>query len=130
MGKEKADIKILIVDDNAKDLKLLELRLLELGFRNIVQATNGMEALELAQIHLPDLILLDIIMPGMNGGEIKQQLSDDQNTKDTPTVFITSIIRKDEEKSLGHAGKHILLAKPYSPDELLKAINKILKIST
>jgi len=129
MGKEKDDIKILIVDDNAKDLKLLELKLLELGFSNIVQATKGMEALELAQIHLPDLILLDIIMPGMDGGEVKQRLNKDRNTKDIPTVFITSIISKDEEKPLGHAGEHIILAKPYSPDELLKAIDEALKIS-
>ncbi len=60
---EKEDLKILIVDDNEKDLKLLELRLTQLGFRNIIKARDGQEALKLAWRHLPDLICLDLMMP-------------------------------------------------------------------
>jgi CheY-like chemotaxis protein len=60
---EKEKLKILIVDDNAKDLKLLELKLMQLGFRNIIKARGGMEALKLALRHLPDLICLDLMMP-------------------------------------------------------------------
>ncbi len=64
---EKEELKILIVDDNEKDLKLLEIRLTQLGFRNVVKAMEGTEALELARKHLPDLIFLDFMMPGMDG---------------------------------------------------------------
>jgi DNA-binding NtrC family response regulator len=64
---EKEDLKILNVDDNEKDLKLLELKLIQLGFRNIIKVRGGMEALKLALRHLPDLICLDFMMPEMDG---------------------------------------------------------------
>ncbi len=67
MEKEKEELKILIVDDSEKDLKLLESKLAQLGFCNVIKAREGLEALELAQKHLPDLIFLDFMMPGMDG---------------------------------------------------------------
>ena len=127
MGKEKKELKILIADDDEKDRKLLELKLLQLDFPTVVRAADGMEALELARKHLPDLIFLDIIMPGADGGKVKEQLEENPETNDIPTIFISSIISKDEEKSLGGlAGGHIIIAKPFSSDELLKAIDKAL----
>ncbi len=72
---EKENLKILIVDDNEKDLKLLELKLIQLGFRNIIKARDGQEALKLALRHLPDLICLDLMMPGLDGGMVKEQIT-------------------------------------------------------
>ena len=124
---EKEDLKILIVDDNEKDLKLLELRLTQLGFRKIIKARDGQEALKLALRHLPDLICLDLMMPGLDGGRVKERLKEDHKTKNIPTIVLSSIITKDEQKNMQYLkGGDIIIAKPYSSDELLEAIDKSL----
>jgi len=127
LEKEKKDIKILIVDDSEKDLKLLEIRLTQLGFSNIIKARDGKEALKLAWRHLPDLICLDLMMPELDGGRVKERLKEDHKTKNIPTIILSSIITRDEQKSIQHLkGGEIIMAKPYSSDELLKAIDKVL----
>ena len=127
MEKGKEDLKILIVDDNEKDLKLLELKLMQLGFRNIIKARDGQEALKLALRHLPDLICLDLMMPGLDGGMVKERLKEDHKTKNIPTIVLSSIITKDEQKNMQYLkGGDIIIAKPYSSDELLEAIDKSL----
>jgi CheY-like chemotaxis protein len=127
LEKEKEDLKILIVDDNEKDLKLLELKLMQLGFRNIIKARDGQEALKLAWRHLPDLICLDLMMPGLDGGMVKEKLKEDHKTKNIPTIILSSIITKDEQKGMQYLkGGDIIIAKPYSSDELLEAIDKSL----
>jgi CheY-like chemotaxis protein len=128
MGKTKEEVKILIVDDDEKALKLLELKLLQLGFHSIVKESKGTEALETAKELLPDLIFLDIIMPGLDGGKVRERLIENPVTKDIPVVFLSSIIDKKEEKRLGGrlAGGEIIVSKPYSSDEILKAIEKTL----
>ena len=124
---EKEDLKILIVDDNEKDLKLLEIRLTQLGFRNIIKARDGQEALKLVLKHLPDLICLDLMMPGLDGGMVKERLKDDHKTKNIPTIVLSSIITKDEQKNMQYLrGGDIIIAKPYSSDELLEAIDQSL----
>lgn len=124
---EKEKLKILIVDDTEKDLKLLELKLIQLGFRNIIKARDGQEALKLALRHLPDLICLDLMMPGLDGGMVKERLKKDHKTKNIPTIVLSSIITKDEQKSMQYLkGGEIIIAKPYSSDELLEAIDKSL----
>ena len=124
---EKENLKILIVDDNEKDLKLLELKLIQLGFRNIIKARDGQEALKLALRHLPDLICLDLMMPGLDGGMVKERLKEDHKTKNIPTIVLSSIITKDEQKNMQYLkGGDIIIAKPYSSDELLEAIDKSL----
>jgi twitching motility two-component system response regulator PilH len=128
MGKTKEEVKILIVDDDEKALKLLELKLLELGFRSIFKERRGTEALETAKKHPPDLIFLDIIMPGLDGGKVRERLIENPATKDIPVVFVSSIIDKEEEKRIGGrlSGGEIIVSKPYSSDEILKAIEKTL----
>jgi len=124
---EKEELKILIVDDNEKDLKLIELKLIQLGFRNIIKARDGQEALQLALRHLPDLICLDLMMPGLDGGMVKERLKEDHKTKNIPTIVLSSIITKDEQKNMQYLkGGDIIIAKPYSSDELLEAIDKSL----
>lgn len=128
MEKGKEHLKVLIVDDNEKDLKLLEAKLQQLGFRHLIKAKSGKEGVEFAKEHLPDLIFLDIIMPKVDGGKVKGYLKENPKTKDIPTIFLSSIISKDEEKRLeGMTGGHIIVAKPYSTEELMGAIDKALK---
>jgi CheY-like chemotaxis protein len=128
MTQEKEKIKILIVDDSERDLKLLESRVLQLGYQDVLKAREGTEALELARKHLPDLIFLDIIMPGLDGGAVKEVLKNDPKTKDIPTIFLSSIISKKEQKGIRGitGGGDTIIAKPPSLEELSAAINKAL----
>ncbi len=125
MRKEKKALTILIVDDNEKNLILLESMLLQLGFRKILKARGGEEGIIMASGHLPDLIFLDIMMPDMSGGVVREYLINNPETKDIPTIFLTSIIKKSEQKDIGQlSGGNIIIAKPYSSKELSEVIEK------
>lgn len=126
MAADWEALKILIVDDSEIDLDILELILNQLGFKNITKTGSGKEAFKLAEKNLPDLIFIDIMMPGIDGGALKQLLDDNTKTKDIPTIFVSAIIKKDEQKSIGElAGGRIIIAKPFSADEISKAIDVV-----
>lgn len=120
MGKNK----ILVVDDEEDMLDLLELRLAANGY-SVVTANNGKDAIRLAKEEHPDLILLDIMMPGMDGSEVAGILRNDPETKNIPVVFLTCLYAKDEEKRRGHAiHGNFFIAKPFDQNELLAEIKK------
>ena len=83
--------KILIVDDDPITLMMLEKILLSAGYW-VVQATNGKEALYIAEDYLPDLIILDIVMPVMDGTEAMVRLEKNPRAKNIPMLFLTSLI--------------------------------------
>lgn len=119
--------KILVVDDEPDVLKVLEKRLSEAGY-SVVMVSESKEALTKAKEEMPDLILLDILMPGIDGAEIGRRLKDDPKTKNIPVVFLTCLFTKEDEAAMGHAvGGNIFIAKPYDPQGLLKEIEKHLK---
>lgn len=125
MAKEKKDFRILIVDDDEKDLKLLEIKLWQLGFPNVIKAKGGKEGLALAKEHLPDLIFLDIAMPDLDGGQVRHLLDENPKTKDIFTVFISSFVTDEETKRLeGMIRGHLIIAKPYTSDKLSEVMNK------
>jgi len=118
--------KILAADDELEVLTLLEKRLSSAGY-DVVTATNGKEAVELAKRERPALIVLDILMPGMDGSETAAVLHDDPNTKDIPILFLTCLFTKREEQFEGHeVGHNFFIAKPYDPADLLTEITKII----
>ncbi|GAH22912.1 unnamed protein product [marine sediment metagenome] len=123
MAKTRQDLKILIVDDDEKSLKLLEAKLNILGFKRILKANNGDECMSLSQEELPDLIFLDIVMPGLDGGDIAKKLSEIEKTKDIPVIFATVLITSKEIGSSGSEieGK-IFIAKPYDTEKIEQAI--------
>ena len=125
MTGKKENITILIVDDNETDLQILADILLHLDCQNIVKSTSAVEALRLAEELRPDLDISDIMMPCMDGGQMRECLKENSGTKGIPTIFLTSAITKKEEKTFG--GKlvsgDLLLAKPFSVDEISKAID-------
>jgi diguanylate cyclase (GGDEF)-like protein len=104
--------KVLIVDDATGNIKILQQALSDDA--KIIFATNGKRALELAASEKPDLILLDIIMPQMDGYEVCRILKDDNETKNIPVIFITAMDEvKDETKGLG-MGAIDYITKPFS----------------
>lgn len=118
--------KILAVDDEPEVLALLAKRLLSAGY-DVITATNGVDAVELAKKERPALIVLDILMPGMDGSETAAALHEDPNTKTIPILFLTCLFTKREEQCEGHeVGNNFFIAKPYDPADLLAEISKII----
>lgn len=116
--------KILIVDDEPDVLILLGERLLKAGY-DVIKASSGKEAIELTAKKLPNLIILDIAMPVMDGSEVASILRSDPKTKDIPILFLTCLFTKHEEKVCGHLlGQNFFVAKPYDVTELLAEIDK------
>lgn len=119
--------KILLVDDNEDVLEVLGKRLYNAGYQ-VIKAKSGREAIEKAKRELPNLIILDIFMPDIDGGDVAQSLKEDAAMKDIPVIFLTCLYTKQEEKREGHLIKeNFFLAKPYNPNELLEIIRKTIK---
>ena len=122
--------KILVVDDEKKIRELLDLRLSAEGFQ-VIQAADGEEGVAQARKHSPDLILMDVMMPKMDGAEAVNELRQDQTTKDIPVIFLTSMITKEEETSQAFGieidtKKHKFIAKPFETPSLIAEIHKAL----
>jgi len=121
MGKKK----ILIVDDDKDVLSVLEKRLTVEKY-SVITANNGQDAIILAKAQRPDLIMLDIIMPGIDGAEVAGKLREDPETKNIPVIFLTCMLTPEEEKQKRHhVAGNIFIAKPYDIKELLSEIKKI-----
>ena len=116
--------KILIVDDDKVLLMMLDKCLTAAGY-SIGKATNGKDAVLIAKEWNPDLIILDIMMPEMDGAEAALALRENATTKKIPKLFLTSLISKDEEKSGKFFMGEMYIAKPYEKEKLLKEINSI-----
>lgn len=117
--------RILIIDDEESFTRLVKLNLEATG-KYIVRTENkGSLGLLAAKQFKPDLILLDLIMPDMGGGEVSYQLKSDEDTKTIPIVFITAIMTKDEAGARGGIiSDHQVIAKPVGTEELIDVIEK------
>nr|WP_315187190.1 two-component system response regulator [uncultured Albidiferax sp.] len=105
--------KILVVDDEATNLQVLR-HVLQDGYR-LVFAKDGSKALELARTEQPDLVLLDIMMPGMTGYEVCEALKRDAPTRHIPVIFVTALSDTDDEARGFDVGGVDYLTKPVSP---------------
>ena len=118
--------KILIVDDDLDTLQLVGTTLERQGFE-IMAAKDGEQGLEFAKKVLPDLILLDIMMPKMDGYEVTRQLRADPNTADIPIILFTAKAQVDNKVEGLEAGADDYLTKPTHPNELVARVRAILK---
>jgi len=117
--------KILIVDDERDALSILEKELTARGY-SIVTTDNGREALDLAKSEHPDLIILDIWMPDMDGSELAARLKEDLITKDIPIIFLTCLFQKREDEEQGRVvAGNLLIAKPYDIRALSTEIRQL-----
>ncbi|WZL72028.1 response regulator [Clostridiaceae bacterium 35-E11] len=115
--------KILIVEDEKNIVLSLKMYLKKEGY-DIKVARNGIDALKAVQEDIPDLILLDILMPNMNGYLVCEALKDDMETKHIPVIFMSA---KSQEKDLNKAfevGGSDYIIKPFTHEEIKKLINK------
>jgi len=121
---------LLIVDDDT--LNLMELTHIFQPFYRIYVAKDGVSAIKIAQRSLPDLILLDIVMPDKNGFEVINELKSFETTKDIPVIFITGIVDKDSENAGLTAGAVDYIHKPFDASNVRarvhRHINKVIKV--
>ena len=118
---------ILIVDDEEKNIKLLR-GILGPGNYTLVGALNGEEALRTASDICPDLILLDIMMPGIDGFEVCRRLKNDEQTAMIPIVMVTALSEKEHSVKAMEAGADDFLSKPVDHTELLVRVKSLLRI--
>ena len=113
--------KILAVDDEVHMLRLIEYSLTREGY-TVLTAGNGKDAIEMANLERPDLILLDIRMPRMNGYEVFASLREQPKTTSIPVIFIS--ILSDEEETIKLGAQRI--QKPFSPSVLIDKVRSVL----
>ena len=118
---------ILVVDDNEQNIELLEAMLIPQGY-NIISARDGLEALEIVERETPHIILLDVMMPRMDGFEVTRHLRANPKTKGTPILILTAL-RDLSHKVRGlELGADDFLSKPFKRVELLARVRSLLRI--
>lgn len=120
--------KILIVDDEPITIRLVRAALAKTGYE-ILSASNGREAFESIQAKKPDLIILDVMLPDINGFEICARLRQDPLTKMLPVMMLTTLNTVEEKVKGFQAGADDYLPKPFSPDELLMRVQVLIRRS-
>ena len=117
--------KILIVDDEKDILFVLENRLAMAGF-DVISADSGLLALPMAKSQQPDLIMLDLQMPQIDGAETAHRLKADPATQNIPILFLTCLLSSEESMQKEHrCGQDLVLAKSMDTTELVGIINKV-----
>ncbi len=117
--------KALIVEDHQGLLEVLTLQLEKMGFA-VVSANTGMEGVTKAVEEKPQLILMDIMMPGMDGREATRRIRSNQETKDIPILVITAITDKSQLRECIKAGCNDYISKPFTAKDLQEKIQAVL----
>ena len=122
MDEEKK--RVLIIDDESGFTRLLKLTLERTKKYTVREQNDATKALETAREFQPDLILLDIVMPKADGGDVAREITADPRLKKTKIVFLTAIVSKKEAVSGNRIGGFPFMAKPVSLDALVKCIEE------
>jgi len=117
---------VLIVEDNELNMKLFH-DLLEASGYNIVQTRNGLEAIDLAREHHPDLILMDIQLPEVSGLEVTKWIKEDDDLRAIPVIAVTAFAMKGDEEKIREGGCEAYISKPISVMGFLQTVDSFLK---
>jgi two-component system, OmpR family, response regulator VicR len=118
--------RILCIEDDPEMIDLIRLILSRRGFE-VKGASGGVEGLEMIKAEQPDLVLLDLMMPDMDGWEVYQQMRADERSKHIPVIVVTAKAQSiDKVLGLHIAKVEDYISKPFSPQELLNSVERIL----
>jgi len=118
--------KILVIEDDVNIRESL-VELLEMKSFNLLSADNGTEGLKLAQEQIPDLILCDVMMPGMNGYEVVEAIRKDSRFLNIPFIFLSAKAMDTDIEHAKKLGANSYLTKPFRAQELFSVIDDLLK---
>jgi len=117
--------KILIIDDEDDFVKALTVRLNSAGY-DVISAHDGIEGLNIARNNEPDLILLDLMIPKMNGYKVARFLKFDESYKQIPIIMLTARAEEEDKKLGKETGADMYITKPFDNVELLKSISELI----
>lgn len=117
-------MKILIADDELRLRKVVALYMRRCG-HEVIEAENGQQAFEMAKEQMPDVLVLDVMMPKMTGLEATKMCRQDAQLKDTPIILLTANAGEKDHRLGQEAGANKYITKPFSPKELMEAITDI-----
>ncbi len=112
---------VMIVEDNELNMKLFN-DLLEANGYNIIQTRNGLEALDLARTHKPDLILMDIQLPEVSGLEVTKWIKEDDSLREIPVIAVTAFAMKGDEERIRQGGCEAYISKPISVGKFIETV--------
>ena len=119
--------KILLVDDEVTFTKMTKLNLDRIGDYETHVVNDSRLTVETAKEIMPDIIFLDFMMPGLDGGDVATLLRDDPELAHIPVVFLTAIVSKEDTQSMGsQVGGNLFLAKPVKAQEIVDTIEQLL----
>jgi len=116
--------RILVVDDEPDILKVIAVRLKAQGYE-ILTAVDGKEALDLIQQQRPDLVLLDLRLPVMDGYEVCRRMKSDDDLKDIPVIILTATVPEKLAQKMEELKANDYMTKPFIPENLLEKVKKL-----
>jgi len=117
--------KILIIDDEPEIITLTRMMLQKAGY-DVIEAESGKEGLEILKKEKIDLVLLDVVMPGMNGWEVCRKIKADENLRQIPVVMFTVYNSREDIIRSRECGADTYLSKPFDREELLDVVRRLL----
>ena len=127
-AKDKRMKSLLIIDDNVSIRENIQ-AMLEMAGYNVKSAANGEEGVGLAEIMMPDIILCDIVMPGMDGYDVLRKVRNNNRIGTTPFIFLSALNEKQEIRKGMNVGADDYLTKPFDEADLIEAIESRLQRS-
>jgi len=125
LARAQSPKKVLIVEDNELNMKLFH-DLIEACGHEILETRDGIEALKLARLHRPDLILMDIQLPEVSGLEVTRWLKEDDDLRSIPVIAVTAFAMKGDEEKIREGGCEAYIAKPISVANFLQTVERFL----
>lgn len=120
----KEEGTILLVDDEPNILLALEFLIQQKGF-SVIKASNGAEGIQMARKHRPHIVVLDVMMPGLDGFEVAKAIRKDERLENTTIIFLTAKGTNDDFEEGYASGGEIYLTKPFDNQELLNIITEV-----
>jgi two-component system alkaline phosphatase synthesis response regulator PhoP len=127
-GQETDVMKVLVIDDEPDVLMLCRVNL-ELAGHEVVEASNGEDGLELALAEHPDAVVLDVMLPKLDGISVLETLAASEETRDVPVILLTAKTQREDRRAAWRAGCTEYLTKPFSPVDLVKVAERAAEMS-